>query len=42
MREEKRMLDTGIEIKKERDKLMLVRPRSTNRGKSPARNWMFT
>lgn len=42
LREEKKMIDTGIELRKERDKLMIVRPKEKVRGKSPARNWMFT
>ena len=42
LRERKLLTDTTIELKKERDKLLLVRQKSPGRRRSPARNWMFT
>jgi hypothetical protein len=41
-RERKQLTDTTIELKKERDKLLLVRQKSPGRKRSPSRNWMFT
>ncbi|KAK3176420.1 hypothetical protein OEA41_007743 [Lepraria neglecta] len=42
LRERKQLTDTTIELKKERDKLLLVRQKSPGRKRSPSRNWMFT
>ncbi len=41
-RERKQLTDTTLELKKERDNLLLVRKKSPGRKRSPSRSWMFT
>lgn len=42
LRERKQLTDTTIELRKERDKLLMVRQKSPGKKRSPVRNWMFT